>query len=146
MLFAAAALMPGITVLTDAEYLESFKAVDQRFQDFQPCLMFFWIGAALSNLITTGIGVFGKDVLPEKNKWWMIVSTILYLAGQVSTIVINLPLNGQVQALDTAKMNTKSLAEERGKFEGPWVAANWFRTVVFGLSSAIMLVQVLFLK
>jgi len=143
ILFAALALMPGIGSLPAGEYLRAFQQVDKMFQEKQPFLKLIWLGAVVSLVTTTVLGVRGGALEEKKDKLLFVLSTLCYLAGQVSTFAVNLPLNNHIQELDISSLDDKTKQAERNSFEGPWVKANWFRVVTFGMSSALLMVQLL---
>lgn len=146
MLFVAIAYMPGIAALPAREYLLSFRAVDKIFQDGRPIIGVFWLGSIISNIATTVIGLWGGAVEKKWDKLMLVVSSILFLAGNVATFRINIPINNDIQALNIPNLGKEALSKERIKLEGPWNKANWLRVICFGASSLILLMQMLFVE
>lgn len=140
MLFCAIVLMPGLARLSDATFLKAFQAIDAIIQDGQPAFITLWLGSVMS-LVTSAVLVFLSPDESKKTKILWALFSILYLAGQVSTIRINLPLNDAVQKLAIDKLDASALSAERLNFEVPWVRANWFRTIAFGLTSAFLILR-----
>ncbi len=149
MLLMAIVVMPGFARLSDGEYLKSFKAIDGIIQDGQPLFALFWLGSVVSLFATAALGVCGgggdETDKMVRDDILLVLFTLLYLAGQVSTFRINLPLNAGLQKLDIDSLSKAECAAERLRFEAPWVRANWFRTVSFGMTSVYLLVRLILL-
>ena len=121
-------VMPGLSKLSDKEFLNAFKATDQIIQNNQPLFMITWIGSIVSilSLIISSIIING---LYES---WLIISTsMIYLLGvQGTTFLVHLPLNNQIQDLAVDKMSIQSLSEYREHLESRWIPFNLLRTVI----------------
>jgi len=138
LLFAFAIVtMPGIKKLNDGEFIRTFQVIDGVIQNNQPIFMLVWIGSALTLLLAAVLS-FGQMDLAGKGI--LLTAVLLYIIGvQLPTGMINVPLNNQLQTLDTGKMNASAQAAARLNFEPRWNQWNGFRTVVAMLVTALLI-------
>jgi len=137
LLFAFAIVtMPGIKKLNDSEFIRTFQVMDGVIQNNQPIFMLVWIGSALTLLLAAVLG-FGQ--LDLAGKGILLTAALLYIIGvQLPTGMINVPLNNQLQTLDTGKMDSSAQAAARLNFEPRWNQWNRIRTVVATLVTALL--------
>lgn len=137
-LFAfAVVVMPGIRALEDDGFLRAFQAMDRIIQNRQPIFMAVWIGSVVALL---GAAILGFGRLDEVGRALVIAAVVAYLLGvQAPTAGINIPLNNGVQSLAISDMDAASLHEARRAFEPRWNRANAIRTVLAGVTSALLL-------
>ncbi len=138
LLFAFAIVtMPGIKSLNDDEFIRAFQVIDGVIQNNQPLFILVWMGSALTLLMATVLG-FGQLDLVGKSL--LLMATALYIFGvQLPTILINVPLNNQLQTLDVGKMNASTQADARLSFEPRWNQWNRIRTAVATLVTALLI-------
>lgn len=137
-LFAfAVVIMPGIRHMKDREFVRGFQVIDGVIQDNQPVFVLVWVGSVLTLLTSAALG-FGQLVGGELVI--MILATLLYFIGvQLPTIVVNVPLNNALQAVDVDVVDEAALKTARERFEPRWNQWNSARTVVATLASALLL-------
>ena len=134
----AVVVMPGITKLSDRDFLQAFKRMDGVIQDKQPVFMVVWVGSILSTVLMWVLGALQLNGVPLYLMWF---AGALYLfAVQAPTILFNIPLNNAVQALDIEALNDTDLAEARNQFEAPWNRWNRFRTLTATVSVVALLI------
>ncbi|NNE98598.1 MAG: DUF1772 domain-containing protein [Pyrinomonadaceae bacterium] len=134
----AIVVMPGISTLSDLEFLKTFKAVDRVIQNNQPVFMIIWLGSALAILAAAVVSVWQ---LAGIDRILVIAAAAIYILGvQLPTVAINIPLNNRLQGSDLEKISEPELIEARKSFENPWLRWNWIRTIIAVLTSAIMIV------
>lgn len=138
LLFAFAIVtMPGIRSLKDGEFIRAFQVMDGVIQNNQPSFMLVWIGSALTLLLAAALG-FGQ--LNLAGKGILLTAVLLYIIGvQLPTGMINVPLNNQLQTLDTGNMTASAQAAARLNFEPRWNQWNKIRTVVATLVTALLI-------
>jgi len=140
VLLFAIVVMPGIGSLGNRDFLRAFQVVDKVIQDNQPVFLFVWLGSAAALVVAAVLGFWQLDGAPRT---LIVVATGLYLLGvQLPTIVVNIPLNNQVQSLNLDTLDDTSLAEERENFEVRWNRWNVIRTVVGCVVSVMLLIAV----
>ena len=138
LLAFAIVAMPGIKNLHDAEFIRAFQGMDGIIQNNQPIFMLVWLGAVLAILAAAVIG-FGQ--LDTVGRGLIIVATLLYIFGvQLPTIVINVPLNNQLQTLQVETMSESEQATARLNFEARWNLSNNIRTGIAILASALLII------
>jgi uncharacterized membrane protein len=138
-LFAfAVVVMPGIKNLQNREFIHTFQVIDGVIQKSQPVFMLLWLGSVLLliSAVIVGIGRFENMQL-----MLLLTSAIIYLFGvQLPTIVINIPLNNKLQAINAQTANETDLKMIRDSFEARWNRWNRIRTYLACLSSALLII------
>ena len=111
-------VMPGLSKLSDKEFLKAFQVTDAVIQNKQPIFMVIWVGSIVSvlSLILISITYVGLS-----ETWLIVLVALIYLLGvQGITIFIHLPLNNQIQKLNLEKLKDDNLKNERLIFETKW--------------------------
>ena len=128
-LFAyAVVVMPGLKKLNDQDFIRAFQVTDGIIQNNQPLFILMWLGSVIALILAT---IAGIKTLDGMNLSLLLLAATLYFVGvQALTVVINLPLNNQLQKLNVDVMNDTELASARQVFESRWNRFNVIRTVV----------------
>lgn len=131
-------VMPGLSKLSDKEFLKAFQVTDAVIQNKQPIFMVIWVGSIVSvlSLILISITYVGLS-----ETWLIVLVALIYLLGvQGITIFIHLPLNNQIQKLNLEKLKDENLKNERLNFEIKWNFFNNIRTTIaFFVSLALLI-------
>jgi uncharacterized membrane protein len=137
-LFAfAVVIMPGIRRLGDREFIRAFQVIDGVIQRNQPLFMAVWLGSVVALVAA----VSGVGQLDTPGRALLIAATAAYLLGvQLPTVVVNVPLNNGLQALDAHTPDGTALAAAREAFEVRWNRWNRIRTLVACLVTVLLLV------
>ena len=127
VLFAfAVVVMPGLRTLDDAAYLRAFQLMDGIIQNNQPLFMLVWVGSVVAMLAALVLGV---GTLTGMDRMLLLAAAALYLGGvQLTTIIIHLPLNSDVQKLNLDVFDSRALQKARTAFETRWNRWNLIRT------------------
>ncbi|GIR84585.1 MAG: hypothetical protein CM15mP85_12090 [Rhodobacterales bacterium] len=131
-------VMPGLSKLSDKEFLKAFQVTDAVIQNKQPIFMLTWIGSIVSvlSLILISITYVGLS-----ETWLIVLVALIYLLGvQGITIFIHLPLNNQIQKLNLEKLKDENLRNERLNFENKWNFFNNIRTTIAFFVSLTLLI------
>lgn len=131
-------VMPGLSKLSDKEFLKAFQVTDAVIQNKQPIFMLTWVGSILSilSLILISITYVGLS-----ETWLIVLAALIYLLGvQGITILIHLPLNNQIQKLNLEKLKDENLKNERLNFETKWNFFNNIRTTIAFFVSLTLLI------
>ena len=137
----AVVVMPGIRNFPDREFLEAFRVMDRVIQENDPRFMVVWVGSALTLLAAAFLGFSSVAGI---ERWLLLGATAAYLACvQLPTILVNVPLNNRLQALDLDSMDDAELRGFRSEFEGRWNRWNNFRTVFACLATLALLILLL---
>lgn len=138
-------IMPGISTLKDDEYLHAFQVIDKVIQDTQPVFTLFWIATIPAVITSLVLGIRGGcDTSVQLG--CLIAATAAVLVGQGVTVVVNIPRNNRLQALDFDSLDDFSAKRERDHFESAWCRANTFRTWLFFFASIVLMVLPLVLE
>ena len=139
VLFAfAVVVMPGIRALDDRGFIRAFQAIDGVIQRNHPLFMAVWVGSALSLLAAAVVGVWAVGGV---DRGLVIAAALVYLAGvQAPTVVVNVPLNDRLQAVDTATVDETAQRRARAVFEARWNSSNAVRTACASLTILLLLV------
>jgi len=137
----AVVVMPGIKQLNDRDFIRAYQVTDRIIQNNQPLFILVWVGSALSLIASAILGIWrlqGFDLL-------LLTSAALayILVVQISTIIINLPLNNKLQSIDVGTMSEIDLKAARNEFESRWNTSNNVRTIVSCSVSALLIILLL---
>ena len=134
----AVVVMPGLSKLSDKEFLRAFQTTDRVIQNKHPLFMIIWLGSIISvaGTIISSIANFG----PLDSLFVILAGSLYFLGVQGLTIIIHLPLNKRIQAIDIENLTSQELNEERSKFERKWNFFNNIRSVISFSVSFILLI------
>jgi uncharacterized membrane protein len=120
--------MPGLSKLKDKEFIRAFQVTDEIIQNNQPIFMLIWVGSIISvlSLIISSVIIIGIS----ESLLTIIIGTIYLFGVQGLTIGIHLPLNNQIQKVNTEELDDQKLHEERLNFERKWKFFNNIRTII----------------
>ena len=131
-------VMPGIRSLNDREFIRAFQVMDRIIQNNQPMFILVWVGSVVA-LVTSAVLGFGQ--LDGAGRLLITFAALAYLFGvQLSTFIVNVPLNNKLQALDVDAIDEAAQEAARKDFEPRWNRWNSSRTVFASLASALLLV------
>ena len=124
----AIVVMPGLSKLKDKEFIRAFQVTDEIIQNNQPIFMLIWVGSIISvlSLIISSVIIIGIS----ESLLTIIIGTIYLFGVQGVTIGIHLPLNNQIQKVNTEELDDQKLHEERLIFERKWNFFNNIRTII----------------
>ena len=124
----AIVVMPGLSKLKDKEFIRAFQVTDEIIQNNQPIFMLIWVGSIISvlSLIISSVIIIGVS----ESLLTIIIGTIYLFGVQGVTIGIHLPLNNQIQKVNTEELDDQKLHEERLNFERKWNFFNNIRTII----------------
>ena len=128
-LFAyAVVVMPGLKKLNDKDFIRAFQVTDGIIQNNQPLFILMWLGSIIALILAT---IQGAEVLDGADLYLLLLAATLYFVGvQALTVVVNLPLNNQLQKHHVDVMNDAELATARQEFESSWNRFNVIRAAV----------------
>ena len=139
----AIVVMPGLSNLSDKDFLRAFQVTDAIIQNNQPLFMFTWIGSIMS-MFTSILVSLAHVGLSEA--WPIVLIAGAYLLGvQGITAAIHIPLNNHIQKVKIEDLDNQTLADVRLKFEAKWKFFNYVRTGI-ALSVSLLLLMILSLR
>ena len=131
-------VMPGLSKLSDKEFLKAFQVTDAVIQNKQPIFMVIWVGSIVSVLSLIFISIVYVGL---SETWLIVLVALIYLMRvQGITILIHLPLNNQIQKLNLEKLKDENLKNERLNFETKWNFFNNIRTTIAFFVSLTLLI------
>ena len=139
----AIVVMPGLSNLSDRDFIRAFQVTDAVIQNNRPVFMFTWVGSIVSLVITifTSVISFG---LAET--WLVVLLSVIYLLGVHGvTLAVHIPLNNHVQKVVIEELNDEAIKRERVKFERKWNVFNNIRTSI-SVSATLLLLILLSLR
>ena len=119
------AIKPGISKLTDLEYLRSFQSMNRVILNIPFKVLF--IGAIL---FTAFLPLFYIKLFPSPIFWLSSSAFLIYWMGVFAiTVLGNIPLNEILDKSFLDEMNPNQLKHLRKGIEGKWNKYNLIRTV-----------------
>lgn len=139
----AIVVMPGLSSLSDKDFLRAFQVTDAIIQDNQPLFIFTWVGSMVAMFMTIVVSSVRVELAEA---WPIVLISVAYLVGvQGITAAFHIPLNNHIQNLIIEDLNDETLADERLKFEAKWNFFNYIRTGI-ALSVSFLLLIILSLR
>ena len=139
----AIVVMPGLSSLSDKDFLRAFQVTDAIIQGNQPLFMFTWVGSIVAMFMMIVVSSVRVELAEA---WPIVLISVAYLVGvQGITAAFHIPLNNHIQNLIIEDLNDETLADERLKFEAKWNLFNYIRTVI-ALSVSFLLLIILSLR
>jgi len=139
----AIVVMPGLSSLSDKDFLRAFQVTDAIIQDNQPLFMFTWVGSMVAMFMTIVVSSVRVELAEA---WPIVLISVAYLVGvQGITAAFHIPLNNHIQNLIIEDLNDETLANERLKFEAKWNFFNYIRTGI-AISVSFLLLIILSLR
>jgi uncharacterized membrane protein len=141
-LFAfAVVVMSGIKSLDDVSFIRAFQVIDRVIQNNQPLFVLVWVGSGLAVVVAALMSLWtltGVDCLLT------IIAARVYLFGvQLPTVMVNVPLNNQLQRLEAMTLSEPTRQHARAAFEPHWNRANALRTICASLTTGLLLLLLL---
>lgn len=138
-LFAfAAVVMPGIGTLNDRDFIRAFQVIDGVIQRGQRPFMVVWVG---STLLLVTVAVVAVWQLGGADRLLAIATAFAYVLGvQVPSVRINIPLNNQLQRIDSGSVSDAARRHARSDFERRWNRSNLLRTVCANLVAVLLMI------
>lgn len=146
LLLFAIVVMPGISVLSDGEFLLAFQVIDETIQDNQPLFILTWMGSFLSVVAVAFVVLSNKldeDSVGLRTKLTIVAAAVASIIGHVITFTVHLPRNNRVHNLAIDELDDETLLEERDIFEASWNRWNAVRTVLFGTAGYLLTICLL---
>jgi uncharacterized membrane protein len=136
------AIIPGLTRLPDAGYLQSFQSINAAILNpvFLICFM--------APLILLPAATWMQYKQDSSAAWtWALAGAILYIVTVFGvTIAGNVPLNDAMAKADLANASAQQLAVHRAAFEPSWNKLHTIRTVANILSFACLIIACFFTR
>ena len=124
----AIVVMPGLSKLTDRNFLRAFQVTDEIIQNNQPLFMLIWVSSIISvitTIVTSIVYVGFSDASLT------LIVCFIYLVGvQGVTVIIHIPLNNHLQKLQVDKLDDRTANHERSVFEAKWNKFNYIRSSI----------------
>ena len=132
----AIVVMPGLSSLSDKDFLRAFQVTDAIIQGNQPLFMFTWVGSMVAMFMMIVVSSVRVELAEA---WPIVLISVAYLVGvQGITAAFHIPSNNHIQNLIIEDLNDETLADERLKFEAKWNFFNYIRTGI-AISVSILL-------
>ena len=139
----AIVVMPGLSSLSDKDFLRAFQVTDAIIQDNQPLFMFTWVGSMVAMFMMIVVSSVRVELAEA---WPIVLISVAHLVGvQGITAAFHIPLNNHIQNLIIKNLNDETLADKRLKFEAKWNFFNYIRTGI-ALSVSFLLLIILSLR
>jgi uncharacterized membrane protein len=134
----AIVVMPGLSNLSDRDFITAFQVTDAVIQNNQPVFMFTWVGSIVS-LVTTIVTSVISFGLAET--WLVVLLSVIYLLGVHGvTLAVHIPLNNHVQKVVIEELNDEAIKHERVQFERKWNVFNNIRTSISVSTTLLLLI------
>ena len=90
----AIVVMPGLSNLSDRDFIRAFQVTDAVIQNNQPVFMFTWVGSIFSLVTTIFTSVISFGLAAT---WLVVLLSVIYLLGVHGvTLAVHIPSNNHV--------------------------------------------------
>ena len=128
----ACSVNPGLSKLTDSEYLKAMKSINREI--LNPFFFISFIGTLMVLPITTW---YSKIHSSPGCFYLLLTATISYVTGVIGVTAFgNIPLNNLLAAFDIQNATASELAQQRILFESSWNSYHLIRTLCSVLTTA----------
>jgi uncharacterized membrane protein len=110
-------------------------------QNNQPLFLIVWVGSTPALLAAAVLGAWALD--GADRVLMMVTAAVYILCVQLPTLAINIPLNNELQKLDSGAMTEPARSRARDAFEARWNRWNAFRTECAGVTSVALMLLLL---
>lgn len=126
--------MRGLDRTDPHDALTAMRGINAQAQADAPFLLMF-VG---STLLALAVAVLAAVQLGRPGSAYLLAGAVLSVLALVITIVVNVPLNNRLDALDPAGLSAADAAKAWAAYYGPWTAWNHVRTAA-PLMGAVLL-------
>ncbi len=122
----------GLGKLSDSEYIKAMQSINREIQNPLFFICFF------GTLVLLPYASFQYHSLYKTAFALLLAASLLYAIGVFGvTVVINVPLNNQLEAFQLSTANLEQIKAQRAIFENKWNAWNHVRTICSLLSTTL---------
>jgi len=129
----ACSVNPGLSKLTDCEYLKAMQSINKEILN-----PYFFVSFAGTLFILPIATWYSKSHASPTSFYLLLAATVIYIAGVIGiTALGNIPLNNGLAKFNILTADTTSLAQQRAAFESGWNKFHLVRTMFSILTTAL---------
>ena len=128
--------MHGLDRLDPRAAIAAMRGINAEAQANAPFLLMLF-GSAL---LALGVGVVAVARWREPGSGYLLAGAVLAVLAVLVTIVVNVPLNNRLDALDVGVLSAADAAREWSSYLSTWTMANHLRAAAPLLGSVLLLV------
>ena len=133
------AVSPGLSKLTDSEYIKAMQSINREIQNPLFFINFFGV------LILLPLLTFQQFSYSKELPLLLLTSLIFYVVGVFGvTAFVNVPLNNQLDAFNLSTASSESINSMRKLFEPRWNFWNNIRTAASVVTFIVIMCTCLF--
>ncbi|WP_299113195.1 DUF1772 domain-containing protein [uncultured Winogradskyella sp.] len=130
----------GTKKIGDLTYLETMQSINREI--LNPAFFIVFFGSLIALAFTTCLQFNNKPVF-----WLVLASAIIYLIGTFGiTAFGNVPLNNELDAINTTKLSEVELQHFRTYYESAWNQYHNIRTISSMVSFTLLLISIFIKK
>lgn len=135
----ACSVNPGLSKLTDAEYLRAMQSINKEI--LNPFFFVSFIGTLIILPVTT---FYSKSHSSSVCFYLLLASSLSYLIGVIGVTAFgNIPLNNSLEKFDVLSANASELTKYRTTFESGWNRFHIIRTLFAVLTTALAIAAII---
>jgi len=132
----ACSVNPGLSKLTDSEYLKAMQSINKEILN-----PYFFISFAGTLFILPIATWYSRSHASPACFYVLLAATVIYVAGVVGVTVFgNIPLNNALAKFDVSNADITSLSQQRAAFESGWNKFHLLRTIFSILTTALAII------
>ena len=129
----ACSVNPGLSKLTDCEYLKAMQSINKEILN-----PYFFVSFAGTLFILPIATWQSKSHASSASFYLLLAATVCYIAGVIGVTAFgNIPLNNSLAKFNVLSADTTNLSQQRAAFESAWNKFHLVRTMFSILTTAL---------
>ena len=129
----ACSVNPGLSKLTDSEYLKAMQSINKEILN-----PYFFVSFAGTLFILPIATWYSKSHASPTSFYLLMAASVIYIAGVIGVTALgNIPLNNGLAKFNILTADTISLTQQRAAFESGWNKFHLVRTMFSILTTAL---------
>jgi uncharacterized membrane protein len=129
-------VMRGLDRTEPVEAITAMRGINAE-ANSNPAFLLAYFGAAM---LAVAVGVYAVIQLRQPGSWVVLVGAVFGILAAIITMVFNVPLNNQLDAVNPVGLSAADAAREWQAYLTPWINWNHVRAATSFIGAALMLI------
>jgi uncharacterized membrane protein len=129
-------VMRGLDRTEPVEAITAMRGINAE-ANSNPAFLLAYFGAAM---LAVAVGVYAVIQLRQPGSWVVLVGAVFGILAAIITMVFNVPLNNQLDAVNPVGLSAADGAREWQAYLTPWINWNHVRAATSFIGAALMLI------
>jgi uncharacterized membrane protein len=129
-------VMRGLDRTEPVEAITAMRGINAE-ANSNPAFLLAYFGAAM---LAVAVGVYAVIQPRQPGSWVVLVGAVFGILAAIITMVFNVPLNNQLDAVNPVGLSAADAAREWQAYLTPWINWNHVRAATSFIGAALMLI------